>query len=135
MAAARQAHKNSHTDSHYEGDKRAMLYLPGKAVYCMVAKLRGLAAELRRFVAHGIGASAKPLGDTAQGCRNCLPDMVGCLQSTRGRAPADALQALLDRPQSPFDFPDIGRHRAGMSELTEHHEPPWIGEMKTAQKD
>ena len=32
MAAARQAHKNSHTDSHYEGDKRAMLYLFGKAV-------------------------------------------------------------------------------------------------------
>jgi hypothetical protein len=32
MAAARQTQKNSHTDSHYEGDKRAMLYLIGKAV-------------------------------------------------------------------------------------------------------
>ena len=45
------------------------------------------------------------------------------------------LQALLDQPQSPFDFTDIGRHRAGMSERTEHHEPPWIGVMKTARKD
>src|SRR6476620_370649 len=34
-----------------------------------------------------------------------------------------------------IDFPDIGRHRAGMSELTEHHELPWIGVMKTARKD
>jgi hypothetical protein len=49
-------------------------------------------------------------------------------------APADALQALLDRPQSPFDFPDINRHRAGMSELTEHHELPWIVETKSSMQ-
>jgi hypothetical protein len=96
----------------------------------MVAKLRGIAAELRRFVTHGIGAAAKPVGDTAQRCSNCLTDMVGRLQSTCGRAPADALQALLDRPQSPFDFTDIGEHRAGMSELTEHHKPPWSNEKR-----
>jgi hypothetical protein len=98
----------------------------------MVAKLRGLATELRRFVAHGIGASAKPVGDTAQRCSNCLTDMVGRLQSTCGRAPPDALQALLDRPQSPFDFTDIGGHRARMSGLTEHHEPPWSNEKRAA---
>jgi hypothetical protein len=32
MATARQTQKNSHTYSPYEGDKRAMLYLLGKAV-------------------------------------------------------------------------------------------------------
>src|ERR1700730_16017500 len=86
----------------------------------MVTKLSRLAAELSRFVAHGTGASAKPFGYAAQRRSNGLTDVVGGLHGTCGGAPADAFQALLDRPQAPFDFTDIGGHRAGISGPTEH---------------
>jgi hypothetical protein len=49
--------------------------------------------------------------------------VVGSLHRTCGGAPAAAFQALLDRPQAPFDFTDVGGHRAGISGLTEHQEP------------
>jgi hypothetical protein len=55
---ADQAHKNSHADCNCERDKRAMLDFLGKAAQGIVAKLRRLAADFRRFVAHRIGAPA-----------------------------------------------------------------------------
>jgi hypothetical protein len=70
------------------------------------AKLCHLAAELGRFVAHGIGTSEKPLGYAAQRRSNGVADAVGGLHGTGGRAPADALQAMFDRP---LDFADIWR--------------------------
>ena len=66
MTADGQAHKNSHADRNCERHKRAMLNLLRKAAQCIVTKLRRPTAEFRRFVAHGIGAPAKPVGYAAQ---------------------------------------------------------------------
>ena len=81
-----QAHKNSHADCNCERDKRAVLDFLGKAALRIVAKLRRLAADLSRFVAHGMGAPAKPVGYAAQHRGDGLPDVVGGLHGTRGRS-------------------------------------------------
>jgi hypothetical protein len=75
-----------------------MLDFLGKAVQGIVAKLRRLAAEFRRFVAQGIGAPAKPVGYAAQHRGNGLPDVVGGLHGTRGSADTNTFQRFsIDR--------------------------------------
>ena len=54
-----------------------MLDFLGKAAQGIVAKLRCLAADFCRFVAHKIGAPAKPVGHAAQHRGNGLSDVVG----------------------------------------------------------
>jgi hypothetical protein len=56
---AGQAHKDTHTDCNCECDKRPMLDLVGEPAQCIVT-------EFRRFVAHGMRAGMKPIGDAAQ---------------------------------------------------------------------
>jgi hypothetical protein len=121
---ADQAHKNSHADCNCERKKRAMLDFLGKAAQGIVAKLRCLAADFCRLVAHKIGAPAKPVGHAAQHRSNGLSNVVGSVRGTRGRSDTDTFQTLFHGPQAPFDFTDIGGHRAGISGLTKHHEPP-----------
>jgi hypothetical protein len=99
-----------------------MLDFLGKAAQGIVAKLRRPAANFRRFVAHGIGTPAKPLGYAAQHRGNGIADMVGGLNGTRGRSDTRTFQTLFHRPQAPFDFTNFGGHRAGESGLTKHDE-------------
>jgi len=101
--------------------ERAMLDFLGQPTQCIVPELRRFVAELHGFVAHGIGAAAKSVGDAAQRRGDAIGDVVRGLRGAGGGAPAGALQPLLDRAQAPFDFADIGRYRAGISGLTEHH--------------
>ena len=70
----------------------------------------------------GGGAAAKPVGYAAQRRSDALGDVIGGLRGAGGGAAAGALEPLLDRAQAPFDFADIGRHCAGISGLTKHHE-------------
>ena len=71
-----------------------MLDFLGKAAQGIVAKLRCLAADFRRFVAHGIGATAKPVGYAAQHRGNGLPDVVGGLHGTRRGSDTNTFQTL-----------------------------------------
>src|ERR1700730_12445813 len=131
---ADQAHKNSHANCNCERDKRAMLDFLGKAAQGIVAKLRCLAADFCRFVAHKIGAPAKPVGHAAQRRGNGLSDVVGSLRGTRGRSDTNTFQTLFHRPHAPFDFTDIGGHRAGISGLTKHHKPP-LGDGRDSARE
>jgi hypothetical protein len=51
-------------------------------------------------------------------------DVVGGLHGTRRGSDTNTFQTLFHRSQAPFDFTDIGGHRAGISGLTKHHEAP-----------
>jgi hypothetical protein len=115
--------RNSHADCNCKRDKRAMLDFLGKAAQGIVAKLCRLAANFRRFVAHGIGAPANLVRHAAQRGSNSLADVVGGLHGTRRGSDTNTFQTLFHRSQAPFDFTDIGG-RAGISGLTKHHEAP-----------
>ena len=57
-AVAREADENSNTNSNCERDQRAVLDLVGQAAQRIVAELCRLAADFRRFIAHGVGPAA-----------------------------------------------------------------------------
>jgi hypothetical protein len=81
------------------------------------------------LVAHGVGPTAKALGHSTQGRRDGigypisgLADPIDCLRGILRRVSPDPLEVLLQRPQTPLDFANIGRDcaRAGMSRSLKH---------------
>jgi hypothetical protein len=80
---AGQAHKDTYTDCNGECDKRPMLDLVGEAAQCIVT-------EFPRFVAHGMRAATKPIGDVAQHGGDGRPDAFDNLCRARRCAVANA---------------------------------------------
>ena len=89
----------------------------------------GLVSHLSRLIAHGAGPTAKALGHRAQGgCDGIgdpvsgLADPIDCLRGILGRVSPNTLEVLLQRPQTPFDFANIGRDcaRTGTSRSWKH---------------
>jgi hypothetical protein len=101
-----------------------MLDLVGESAQCIVAEFRHFVAEVRRFVAYRMGAATKPIGDPVQHGGHDRPGAFGNLCRARWCAVANAFQLLLQQPQAPFDFTDIGEYRTGMTSLTKHGAPP-----------
>jgi hypothetical protein len=80
---AGQAHKDTHTDRSCKCDKRPVLDLIGEATQCIIT-------EFRRFVAHGMRAATKAIGDAAQHGGDGRPDAFDNLCRARGCAVAHA---------------------------------------------
>src|SRR5436190_9915274 len=101
-----------------------MLGLVGEAAQGIVAELYHLVAEFCCLIIHEIGTAAKLIRDAVQQGGNGVCDAFGSLCRARRRAAASPFEALLERPQAPFDLADIGRHRMRISGLTKHDLPP-----------
>jgi hypothetical protein len=106
-----------------------MLGLVGEATQGIVAELCHLVAEFRSFIAHGIGAIAKLIGDAVQQGSNGARNAFGSLSRARRRAAASPFDALLERAQAPFDLADIGGHRVGITGSTKHDFNLWKREQ------
>ena len=65
-ALARQADEKSNANGNCKRDQRAMLHLVGQAPQRVVAELCRLAADFRRFIAHGVGPAAQSYGHAVQ---------------------------------------------------------------------
>jgi len=65
-ALARQADEKSNANGNCKRDQRAMLHLVGQAPQRVVAELCRLAADFRRFIAHGVGPAAQSFGHAVQ---------------------------------------------------------------------
>jgi hypothetical protein len=112
---AREADENSNTNSNCERDQRAMLDLVGQAPQRIVAELCRLAADFRRFIAHGAGSAAESFGHAVQRRSDGLADPVGGLRGARRGTAADALEPPLQRTQALVDLTNFGGDRVGIS--------------------
>ncbi len=119
-ALARQADEKSNANRNCKRDQRAMLDLVGQAPQRSVAELCRLAADFRRFIAHGVGTAAKSFGHAVQRRSDGLADPVGGLRSARRGAAADALELPLQCAQALLDLTEFGGDRARISRSRKH---------------
>jgi hypothetical protein len=119
-ALARQADEKSNANRNCKRDQRAMLDLVGQAPQRSVAQLCRLAADFRRFIAHGVSPAAKSLGHAVQRRSDGLADPVGGLRSARRGAAADALELPLQCTQALLDLTKFGGDRARISRSRKH---------------
>src|SRR6516162_8625692 len=117
-ALARQADEKS--NGNCKRDQRAMLHLVGQAPQRVVAELCRLAADFRRFIAHGVGPAAQSFGHAVQRRSDGLADSFGGLRSARRGAPADALELALQCTQALVDLTKFGGDRARISRSRKH---------------
>ena len=119
-ALAGQADEKSNANRNCKRDQRAMLDLVGQAPQRSVAELCRLAADFRRFIAHGVGPAAKSFGHAVQRRSDGLADPVGGLRSARRGAAADALELPLQCTQALLDLTKFGGDRARISRSRKH---------------
>ena len=119
-ALARQADEKSNANRNCKRDQRTMLDLVGQAPQRIVAELCRLAADFRRFIAHGVGPAAQSFGHAVQRRSDGLADSFGGLRSARRGAPADALELALQCTQALVDLTKFGGDRARISRSRKH---------------